>query len=48
MNTLDKDWEALINRLEKQFDDEMTLKGILYLIGIQSLTLQNVLAEKKN
>jgi len=37
MNTLDKDWEALINRLEKQFDDEMTLKGILYLIGIQEL-----------
>ena len=37
MNTLDKDWEALVNRLEKQFDDEMTLKGILYLIGIQEL-----------
>lgn len=37
MNTLDKDWEALVNRLEKQFDDEMTLKGILYLIGVQEL-----------
>lgn len=37
MNDLDKDWEALIRRLEKQFDDEMTLKGVLYLIGIQEL-----------
>lgn len=37
MNDLDKDWKALIRRLEKQFDDEMTLKGILYLIGIQEL-----------
>ena len=31
------DWENLVARLEKQFDDEMTLKGILYLIGIQEL-----------
>ena len=37
MNNLDKDWESLVVRLEKQFDDEMTLKGILYLIGIQEL-----------
>ena len=37
MNNLDKDWENLVARLEKQFDDEMTLKGILYLIGIQEL-----------
>ena len=30
-------WKNLILKLEKQFDDEMTLKGILYLIGVQEL-----------
>ena len=37
MKSLDKKWEALIERLEKQFLDEVSLKGILYLIGIQEL-----------
>mgnify|MGYP006174930801 CR=1 FL=1 len=37
MKDLEKKWEALINKLEKQFDDEVTLKGILYLIGVQEL-----------
>jgi len=37
MKGLEKKWEELISRLEKQFDDEMSLKGILYLIGVQEL-----------
>ena len=37
MNDLEKKWELLVNKLEKQFNDEMSLKGILYLIGIQEL-----------
>lgn len=37
MNDLEKKWEQLVNKLEKQFNDEMSLKGILYLIGIQEL-----------
>ena len=39
MEDLNKKWEALISKLEKQFDDEVTLKGLLYLIGIQELNL---------
>lgn len=37
MKDLEKRWEELIHKLEKKFDDEMSLKGILYLIGIQEL-----------
>ena len=37
MDSLDKKWDRLINKLEVQFDEEMTLKGILYLIGVQEL-----------
>ena len=37
MKDLEKEWKKLILKLEKQFDDEMTLKGILYLIGVQEL-----------
>ena len=37
MNDLEKRWGQLVNKLEKQFNDEMSLKGILYLIGIQEL-----------
>lgn len=39
MNNLEKRWEDLVRRLEKRFDDEVSLKGILYLIGIQELNL---------
>ena len=41
MEDLNKKWDALIKKLEKQFDDEMTLKGILYLIGIQELNFES-------
>ena len=37
MKNLEKNWEELVEKLEKQFDDEMSLKGILYLIGVQEL-----------
>ena len=48
MNDLDEKWGALIKKLEAQFDDEVSLKGILYLIGIQELNFGiKVLREKK-
>lgn len=37
MKDLDKKWDRLIKKLEKKFDDEMSLKGVLYLIGVQEL-----------
>ena len=37
MDSLDKKWEGLTGKLEDQFGEEMTLKGILYLIGVQEL-----------
>ena len=39
MTNLDKKWDQLLEKLEKQFDQEMTLKGVLYLIGVQELNL---------
>ena len=36
---LDQPVHQLVLKLEKQFDDEMTLKGILYLIGVQELNM---------
>ena len=39
MNDLDKKWHQLLGKLENQFDQEMTLKGVLYLIGVQELNL---------
>tara|TARA_Y100000588_G_C13982484_1_gene807846 strand:+ start:535 stop:858 length:324 start_codon:yes stop_codon:yes gene_type:complete len=37
MKNLDKRWGKLIDKLEKKFDNEVSLKGLLYLIGIQEL-----------
>ena len=37
MKELDKKWAVLIKKMQKQFDEEISLKGILYLIGIQEL-----------
>ena len=42
MNNLEKKWRGLIRKLEKQFNDEVSLKGILYLIGVQELNLSSV------
>ena len=39
MNNLEKKWRELKLTLEQQFDDEVSLKGILYLIGVQELNL---------
>ena len=39
MKDLNQKWSLLIKKLEKQFNQEMTLKGILYLIGVQELNL---------
>lgn len=37
MKDLDEKWNQLIKKLEKQFKEEISLKGILYLIGVQEL-----------
>ena len=37
MKEIDKKWGVLIKKMQKQFDEEISLKGILYLIGIQEL-----------
>jgi len=39
MNKLDEKWSALVSLLEKKFDDRVSLKGILYLIGVQELNM---------
>ena len=39
MADLDKNWDQLLKKLESQFDQEMTLKGVLYLIGVQELNM---------
>jgi hypothetical protein len=37
MDSLDKKWGGLTDKLEDRFGGEMTLKGVLYLIGVQEL-----------
>ena len=37
MIDLEDKWRFLLEELEEQFNQEMTLKGVLYLIGIQEL-----------
>jgi hypothetical protein len=39
MDDLNKKWDALVLKIERQFDDEMNLKAILYLIGVQELNM---------
>ena len=37
MDELEKKWEELVLSLEKSLNDELTLKSILFLIGVQEL-----------
>lgn len=37
MKDLDIQWDALLVRLTDQFDLDLDLKGVLYLIGVQEL-----------
>ena len=37
MEDLEKKWGELVLNLEKSLDDELTLKSILFLIGVQEL-----------
>ena len=39
MKDLEKNWDLLIARLEKQFDYDITLNGGLYLIELQELNM---------
>ena len=41
MKDLDKKWSLLLQKLERQFSEDLPLKGILYLIGIQELGFGN-------
>ena len=37
MEDLEKKWEELVLKLEESFEDELTLKTILFLIGVLEL-----------
>ena len=39
MDKLDKKWSDLVSLLEIKFNDRISLKGILYLIGVQELNM---------
>ena len=39
MNSIEKKWNELVISLEKDFQNEVTLKGVLYLIGVQELNM---------
>ena len=39
MDDLNKKWDALVLKIERQFEDEINLKAILYLIGVQELNM---------
>ena len=39
MNDLEEKWKMALLKVEKQFGDKISLKGILYLIGLQELNL---------
>lgn len=36
-NHLEEKWNALIEKLNKQFDADLDLQGVLFLIGVQEL-----------
>ena len=37
MEDLEKNWEELVSKLEENFEDDLSLKTILFLIGVQEL-----------
>tara|TARA_B100001142_G_scaffold329103_1_gene391184 strand:+ start:8321 stop:8644 length:324 start_codon:yes stop_codon:yes gene_type:complete len=37
MNSLSKQWDALLLKLQNEVDEDIDLKGILFLIGVQEL-----------
>ena len=37
MEEIEKKWENLFSKLQENFEDELTLKSILFLIGVQEL-----------
>ena len=37
MNKTNKEWGGLVDKLEKSFGEKLSLKAILYLIGVQEL-----------
>ena len=39
MKDINKEWERLIIKLNAQLKEDLTLKGILYLIGVQELNM---------
>ena len=37
MEDLEKKWNGLVDQLQENFEEELTLKSILFLIGVQEL-----------
>ena len=38
MENIEEKWQNLLSRLQDDFEDELTLKSILFLIGVQELS----------
>tara|TARA_B100000073_G_C23695143_1_gene558027 strand:+ start:650 stop:979 length:330 start_codon:yes stop_codon:yes gene_type:complete len=38
MENIEEKWKNLLSRLQDDFEDELTLKSILFLIGVQELS----------
>ncbi len=49
MSDLDKDWSNLVTKLQPSFEEELSLKSILFLIGVQELSqgIRNFNKEEK-
>ncbi len=49
MNSLSKQWDALLLKLQNEVDEDIDLKGILFLIGVQELQkgIKNFSKEEK-
>lgn len=39
MEKIDENWEQLITKLQNDFGEEIDIKGVLFLIGIQELQI---------
>ena len=37
MEDLEKNWDELVEKLQENFEEDLTLKSILFLIGVQEL-----------
>ena len=50
MNDLNKKWDVVLLKLQKDIAEDIDLKGVLFLIGVQELQkgIQNFTKEEKS